>query len=191
MVQVELLQDAASSSRYIPLVEVKVGDRILSVNNQGQQVFSPVVYLPHARNHEHTTYVVLTTESGRDVKMTRSHYLPAGACSSPFTLPIIVASQVMVGDCVQTLSGREQIVSVGETEGKGIYTVIAMEELIVVNGIVATPYGGVNPTVANIYYNMHRLAYATFFQSSSALSTMMQVQGFTEKIWGVLSGLSL
>ena len=34
-----------------------------------------------------------------------------------------------------------------------------MEEVIVVNVIVATPFRGVNPTLANIYYNLHRLAY--------------------------------
>jgi len=28
-----------------------------------------------------------------------------------------------------------------------------------VNGVVATPYGGVNPALANAYYNLHRLVY--------------------------------
>ena len=91
--------------------------------------------------------------------MTANHILPAGACATQ-TLPMASADQVVVGDCVETASGREQVVSVGKVEGKGIYTVIAMEELIVVNGIVATPFGGVNPTLANIYYNVHRLVYA-------------------------------
>ena len=111
-----------------------------------------------------------------------NHILPAGACSLS-SLPAIAASQVTVGDCVQTVSGREQVVAVGQTEGKGIYTVIAMEELIVVNGIVATPYGGVNPTVANIYYNMHRVFYATF-------GKMSLFQEATENVWNVLSVLS-
>jgi hypothetical protein len=62
---------------------------------------------------------------------------------------LVAARQIAVGDCVQTVSGREQVVSVNKVDGQGIYTIIAMEELIVVNGIVATPFGGVNPTLAN------------------------------------------
>ena len=91
--------------------------------------------------------------------------LSAGVCALS-TLPLIPAGKMVVGDCVQTVSGRELVVSVGKVEGKGVYTVIAMEELIVVNGIVATPYGGVNPTLANWYYNLHRLAYFLFHRSS-------------------------
>ena len=166
--------------------EVVIGDRILTVNNKGEQVFSDVVFLPHGANQERTTFTVVTTESGRDLKMTANHILPAGPCTTPSALSVIAASQVKVGDCVQTVSGREQVVSVDKVEGKGIYTVIAMEELIVVNGIIATPYGGVNPTLANIYYNMHRLAYATFKQTS-----VRWMQDTTEMVWGVLSTLSV
>ena len=166
--------------------EVQMGDRILTVNNKGEQVFSDVVFVPHGANEERTTFTVVTTDGGRDLKMTTNHFLPAGACATPSTLSVIAASQVKVGDCVQTVSGREQVVSIKKVEGKGIYTIIAMEELIVVNGVVATPYGGVNPTLANMYYNMHRLAYATFKQTSARW-----MQGTTEMVWGVLSALSV
>ena len=162
--------------------DIEVGDRVLTINAKGEQVYSDVAYLPHGKNQKETTFAVISTESGRDVKMTMNHILPAGACSLS-TLPSIVASKVAVGDCVQTVSGREQVVSVGQAEGKGIYTVIAMEELIVVNGIVATPFGGVNPTVANIYYNMHRLFFSTF-------GKMTFFQEATENVWNVLSVLS-
>ena len=173
------------------MADVQVGDRVLTVNAKGEQVYSDVAYLPHGRNEEQATFAQVSTESGRDLKMTMNHILPAGTCALS-TLPLVAARQVTVGDCVQTVTGREQVVTVGQVEGKGIYTVIAMEELIVINGIIATPYGGINPTLANIYYNMHRLAYATLFkQSSSVLSMMMmQVQGLTENVWGALSALS-
>jgi hypothetical protein len=155
-------------------------------SKSGKMMFSDVVFLPHRSNMESTMFMKITTVSGRDLKMTQNHYLPAGSCSSSFNLPIIVANRVRVGDCVQTISGREQIISVGTIEGKGISTIIAMEELIVVNGIVATPFGGVNPTLANIYYNMHRLAYATMKQTSARW-----MQGTTEMVWGMLSALSV
>ena len=177
---------------------MQVGDHILTVNRKGDPVYSPVVYVPHGQNQVHTTFVVVKTQSfsemnGRELTMTVNHMLPAGPCINAVTLPstavlslpIIAAGQVNVGDCVQTISGLEQVISINKVEGKGIYTVIAMEELIVVNGIVATPFGGVNPTLANIYYNMHRLAYATFKQTTAGW-----MQGTTEMVWGVLSALS-
>ena len=168
---------------------MRVGDRILAVDRAGQKVFSDVVYVPHGPNHESTTFTLLTTESGRDVKMTSNHFLPAGSCDlAPVALPIVAAGQVKVGDCVQTISGVEQVVSVEKVEGKGVYTVIAMEELIVVNGIVATPYGGINPTLVNMYYNLHRLVYS-FGAVKEVLATNW-LQTATERLWGSLAALS-
>ena len=167
------------------MADVQVGDRILTVNTKGEQVYSDVAYLPHGKNEASSTFVTVSTVSGRDVKMTANHILPAGACAAQ-TLPMVSADQVVVGDCVETVSGREQVVSVGKIEGKGIYTVIAMEELIVVNGVIATPYGGVNPTVANIYYNLHRLMYAY----APAIMSKNWVQTATEMLWGDLSTIN-
>ena len=163
--------------------DVRVGDRVLTVNAKGEQVFSHVVYLPHGRNEQRTAFAQVSTESGRDLKMTMNHMLPAGACALS-TLPLIAAAQVVVGDCVQTVSGREQVISVKKVEGKGIYSIIAMEELIVVNGIVATPYGGINPTLANIYYNLHRLMYST---NPTWIKTGRWVQGATEGLWSFMT----
>ena len=119
--------------------------------------------------------------------MTSNHILPAGACGAS-TLPMVAAGKLVVGDCVQTVSGREQVVSVGKVEARGIYTAIAMEELLVVNGIVATPYGGVNPMIANIYYNLHRLVYALGAGSMAGYKAV--VQGSSEGVWGLLTALS-
>ena len=82
------------------------------------------------------------------------------------------------------VSGREQVVSVSEVGGHGIYSIIAMEELVVVNGIVATPFGGVNPTLDNIYYNYHRLWY-------TGVGTLVKnaAQGVMEGVWLSLSAL--
>ena len=179
-------QVALESGHTKAMADVQVGDRVLTVNAKGEQVFSDVVYLPHGRNEEQTTFAQIATESGRDLKMTMNHYLPAGACALS-TLPLVTASQINAGDCVQTVSGREQVVSVGKVQGKGIYTVIAMEELIVVNGIVATPYGGINPTLVNIYYNLHRLAYTAFAGKMVGHNVLQKA---TEGLWSGLTALA-
>ena len=173
------------SGAFKAMADVRVGDRVLSVNAKGEQVFSDVVYLPHGTNTYAATFAQIDTESGRNLKMTTNHILPAGACALS-SLPLVAASQIAVGDCVQTVSGREKVVSVGKVEGKGIYTIIAMEELIVVNGIIATPYGGINPTLANIYYNLHRLVYTLAGQ----MAIGRRLQWATEGLWVGLSTLT-
>ena len=172
------------------MAEVQVGDHVLTINAKGEQVYSPVVYKPYGRNEHRTMFTTITTESGRDLTMTANHLLPAGACTTTSTLPYVAAADVTVGDCVQTINGFEQVGSVGKVEGKGIYTIIAMEELIVVNGIVATPFGGVNPTLANIYYNLHRLAY-TIVSDKHLLSTGMNqwLQTALVEWWAVMTSL--
>ena len=182
----ELLQ--LESGDAVPLARVQVGDRVLSVNTQGEAVYSDVVYVPHGSNRERATFTLLATESGRDLKMTLDHILPVGSCSLP-SLPLVAAAQATIGDCVQTVAGREKVVAIDTVEAEGVYTIIAMEELIVVNGIVATPFGGVNPTLANIYYNLHRLAYSVRGLKSIAAGPL--VQDLTETVWNVLSVLSM
>ena len=164
--------------------DLAVGDRILTVNAQGKQVYSDVAYLPHGQNAVKTTFTAIATEAGRDLKMTSNHMLPAGTCDATASLPVVAAGNVVVGDCVQTVSGRERVLSVSQVEGEGIYTAIAMEELIVVNGVVVTPYGGVNPALANVYYNIHRLAY------KAAGKALLAAQGATEGVWAVLGSLA-
>ena len=180
-----------SGTEYVTLVsgdfkslsDVNIGDSILTMNALGQMVFSDIVYLPHGHNHQRTTFTLMTTETGRDLKMTMNHVIPAGDCSATI-LPSIALRHVMVGDCVQTVSGREQVVLLDKVVGEGIYTVIAMEELIVVNGIVVTPFGGVNPSLANLYYNLHRLVYAIF---STEIMSKSWLQDVTQTIWTSLS----
>ena len=169
--------------------EVRVGDRVLSVNGQGEAVYSDVISIPHGPNNIPTTFAQIGTESGRDLKMTLNHFLPAGACALS-TLPLVTASQIAVGDCVQTVSGREHVVSVGKVEARGIYTIIAMEELIVVNGIVATPFGGVNPTLANIYYNYHRLLHSAL-SGKASLVAQHWLQTIAQGFWYSLTAQSI
>ena len=174
------------------IADVLLGDRVLAVNKRGQLVYSDVVYIPHGTNTEYADFVRLVTESGRDVKMTADHLVPAGACSfagpSPFPAAV-AASAVSVGDCVFTVAGPERVASVETVGGRGVYTIVAIEELLVVNGVVATPYGGVNPTLANVYYNLHRLAYVACGAKDGS-GWVRWAQQATTAVWSVLTALA-
>ena len=140
--------------------DVIVGDRVLAANAAGNTVYSEVIFVPHGANTEIALFTQISTVDGRDIKMTQNHILPAGACKSSTTMPLIYASQVSVGDCIQTVSGEQKVSKVATVRGEGVYTIVTKEEFIVVNGIIASPFG-INHMIANLYYNIHRIAYAS------------------------------
>jgi Hint module len=128
--------------------------------------YSEVISVPHGKNSVAATFIHFVTENGREVKMTPSHILHAGICDSDSSsdskrLPLKSAKDVSVGECVMTVSGSEKVVESYTVSGYGIYTVVSMEEFIVVNGIIASPFA-ISHTFANIYYNLHRFQHGLF-----------------------------
>jgi hypothetical protein len=134
------------------------------------------VYLPHQRNKHHTVFAHITTEDGNDIKMTLSHVLPAGRCGS--ALPLVYASKVTVGGCIQTISGQVKVAAAERVQGWGVYTIVTNEEFVVVNGIIASPFGA-NHMLANMYYNVHRFLYSCspFLLASSLLHSINEGLG--------------
>ena len=113
--------------------------------------------------------------SGHDVKVTKNHVLPAGVCGS--VQPLVYASQVSVGECIMTVSGEERVSAVESVRGEGVYTIVTKEEYVVVNGIIASPFG-VNHMMANLYYNMHRF----IFNMAPALLASAFLQSVNDKL---------
>ena len=161
---------------------VRVGDRVLAANTAGKTVVSPVVYVPHGANKENALFVHISTNN-RDVKMTNNHILPAGVCGS--TLPLVYASQVTVGDCIQTVSGQEKVSSIEVVQSEGVYTIVTNEEYVIVNGIIASPFGA-NHMMANMFYNIHRVVYTLFpvLLTSTLLHTANEDLGLLIPLFG-------
>jgi hypothetical protein len=165
------------------VADVRIGDRVLAADSTGKSVFSPVVYLPHGANKDVATFNQISTRNGRDVKMTMNHVIFAGACGS--TLPLVYASEVAVGDCINTVSGQDVVVSVESVRSEGVYTVITKEEFIVVNGIIASPFGA-NHMMANMYYNIYRFLFSLspLLLSSPLLQSANEKMGIVIPLFG-------
>jgi hypothetical protein len=153
--------------------DIKVGDRVLAAGTFGNTHFSEVVFIPHSANMERAEFIHIITED-KDLKMTKNHILPSGLCGS--NLPLVHASEVSVGDCVQTVSGQEKVTSISIVRGNGVYTIVTNEEYIVVNGVIASSFGA-NHMMANLFYNIHRFLYALApaLLTSSLLHTANEV----------------
>ena len=142
------------------------------------QLFLKVIFVPHRYNKEIATFLHIVTETGNNVKMTMNHILPAGTCGSP--LPLAYASAVSIGQCIRTIAGQEKVSSVGKIRGEGVYTIVTNEEFIIVNGIIASPFGG-NHMMANLYYNLHRFMHVHIpaLLTIPLLHNLNEVRGFT------------
>jgi Hint module len=140
------------------IADIRVGDRVLAADAVGRTFYSDVVFVPHGPNKDSSVFVQITTAHGRDIKMSKSHILPSGACNTASSLPLVYAKDVNVGDCVMTVTGEERVSAVGVVPGQGLYTIVTKGEFVVVNGIIASLFA-VNHMMANLYYNIHRFVY--------------------------------
>lgn len=133
--------------------EVIVGDRILAADMDGVTKFSSVVALAHPKNNIASTFVHVETVS-MDVKVTPEHLLMASAdCSA---MKLTKASDVSVDSCILTVDGPARVTAISQVVQQGIYSVVTEKELIVVNGVIASPFA-VNHEIASRYYDIYRL----------------------------------
>ena len=154
----ETVRLESGEDRQISLITA--GDRVLAADATGRTSFAEVVFVPHRANRDTAMFTHITTASGRDIKMTKSHVLPAGACGSSSPLPLKHASSVTTDDCVMTVGGEERVSMVSTIMAEGLYTIVTKAELVVVNGIIASPFA-YNHVAGNLYYHLHRFLYDT------------------------------
>lgn len=142
--------------------EVKVGDVVLSANAQGHAKYSTVVAVPHEKNLYRSEFVELFTKAGKEVKLTVDHMIMSGSCTGAGKhLPLTRAGDVVKGSCVSTVDGLDEVISASIVRGLGVYTFVTMEEYVVVNGVIASPFAH-NHAVVHSIYNIHRWLYRLF-----------------------------
>mmetsp|Transcript_30582 Transcript_30582/g.31125 ORF Transcript_30582/g.31125 Transcript_30582/m.31125 type:complete len:224 (+) Transcript_30582:68-739(+) len=147
--------------------DVRIGDRVLSYSYAAKDfVYSTVVAVPHEPNSITASFIRIATNN-KEIKMTPGHLIFAGSCGRDGEL--VSASQVKTGQCVKTIDGEEEVMTVDKLSAKGIYTVITNEEYVVVSGFVASPYA-ISHTLGNLYYNVHR---ALFYVSPNLVKSQL------------------
>ena len=158
-VQVQLSEAEAVEAR--PIDQIRVGDRVLSADASGALKYADVVVVPHSANQQAATFVQLETVSGKSLQLTADHFVAAGECEGMVAgaeVQVVTAAEVKAGMCVRTVSGVEAVVSAELVYGSGLYTVITMEEYIVVDGVIVSPYAAPHK-LAHYAYNAYRMLY--------------------------------
>lgn len=136
--------------------------------------YTQIIAVPHKANDVSAIFEHIHLASGNDIKLTPDHLLQSGACGAKVTLKY--ASEVMVGDCVQTADGQDAVVAKSQVQEKGIYTVVTENEYVVVNGVVASPFAW-NHAFINKFYSVHRLISAASPEILKSVA-FLQLQSF-------------
>jgi len=149
------------------LSDIRVGDRVLVASMDGRELsYSPIIAIPHGENSERSIMTKISIESGTELTLTPDHLVVAGSCDAGSVMSLRLAGDIKVGTCVQSIissSGRPtrvKVIAVSSVNVNGIYTAVALasDKLLVVNGVVASPFA-VNHLLVNAYYELHRVIY--------------------------------
>ena len=164
----------------VPIRKIQMGDRILAVSSKtGDVVPSAVLAVPHGPNNHETTFVELTTASGKDLRLTPSHLILSGSCEAGdgwSGLELVEAATVAVGSCLRGASPaqREMVTSVRSFRSKGVYTLVTEEPgFLLVNGLVASPFAS-SHRVGDALYTFHRFLYSNFPAAFMVLSSILE-----------------
>lgn len=168
------------SGYHVAMSKVKIGDKVLVVSTRGVFTFSPVIAIPHSStngllpmNAKTFSFTMLSTGSGRSLKVTNDHLIMGGSCnnSSRASMRLVEANSLKVGDCLATVDNKEVIVDVSLVSDFGIYTIVTMSnDFIVVNGVWTSPFSS-NHYVPNAFYFFHRMIYKYCFNAIDILSS--------------------
>ena len=152
--------------------DIEIGDRILSATLQGKTSFATVIAIPHGKNSWVADFSHIVS-THHDVKMTPSHLVLAGECGREMAL--IKAADVEAGACIMTADRHEKVLSNEIIQASGLYTLVTDKELIVVNGIIASPFA-VSHRLGNVFYSAFRAIHMVFpaFLRMSWLKSTLQ-----------------
>jgi hypothetical protein len=142
----------------IKIEDAKIGDKILSYSlNKNSFIYSPIVAIPHEKNSIESDFIEIKTLSGKNIKMTSDHLIPV-LKNKNNKFETIYAKNIDIDDIIITIDGNDKVTSKEVIKEEGIYTVITLEEYIVVDNIVVSPYA-IFHLLGNIYYCLHKTLY--------------------------------
>jgi hypothetical protein len=162
----------------VPIHAVRVGDVVLAADRNGRQLlYSKVVAVPHPPNSARAVFTTIHLKSGAWISLTPDHLLLVlTRCESAYSLVLLAAQDVKLGMCLlsqsQQVATEDKIISIDTQvkEDLGVYTIVTDEEMIVVNGIIASPFA-INHAVPHAFYRFHRLWYFEWYDVLTRLYT--------------------
>jgi hypothetical protein len=140
------LYDGTKSGKQVPISEVKVGDKILSVNSStGIAEFSEIYFWGHKDPDTVANFYSVTTASGHSIQLSKEHYIYVSDAPGSITDAVpLTPGFLKVGHSVWIYADGQMIcspiVSVSREEEKGLYAPFTLNGTVIVNGVYASSY---------------------------------------------------
>jgi hypothetical protein len=122
------------SGERVPISNASIGMIIQTVDKYNVMSFNKIKKLPHAFNNEPASFLTITTEENKQLILTPDHLIPKCDHSD------VSAQELVLGDCIFTVDGKENILNIDPVVLNGVYTAITNDTYIVVNDIVVSPF---------------------------------------------------
>lgn len=121
--------------------DLKVGDKVLTINKNKQLVFDKVYGFLHREVDKDAKFLQIHLEGGRVLTLTSLHMLYKAVGNSQSVVP---AYKISTGDRLFVVSENgieiQAVSSITEIELKGIYAPVTYSGRIVVDGVLASCY---------------------------------------------------
>lgn len=160
-----------SDGQRVPVSQVRVGDRILSLDlNRGKLVYSEVILFLDRDPNAKRNYLRIRTELGRTIKLTPSHLLLRTKNNDSSVKEPVYADEIRVGDQLYVRhEGREfvpdTVVHIEWFFEMGVYAPLTRTGTIVVDDVLASCYAVIHSqTLAHVAFAPYRL-YANILDS--------------------------
>lgn len=146
---------------YIPMSDLRVGDRVLSISSSGSVEYSDVMTFMDRDDDSYGLFYTLHTDSGKFLTLTAKHLLYIAKNNSTFSgvddSEIVFADTVREGQYLilgDTDSlNLSKIVKITVDTRKGIYAPLTKHGTIIVNGVVTSCYAYINSaSVAHLVF---------------------------------------
>lgn len=163
------------SGAVVPMSAVHVGDRVLSMSNEGKPMYDKVFRITHHEPTEVTAFRRITTSSGDVLEITAEHLLHIGTCCN--LADAVPAHEVVVGSTVFLASGEAvTVTSVESVVSTGSYNLHTLGGNLVVNNVVATHFG--NPAAWSL---VGRSLAPYWYQAVNAVSAVIGAEDASQK----------
>merc|ERR550534_471025 len=137
------------SNQRIPMNQLSVGDRVLSMDEtSGKPTFSEVLMFMHHEEEKYEDFVSITASCGTSTTLTPNHliYITDNATSDMSSKKAVFASDVTPGQHVYTLLGNGSVATslvrrVGLVRRKDVIAPLTGTGNIIVDDTVASCYG--------------------------------------------------
>lgn len=138
------------------MADLRVGQKVLAVDQQGTPVFSEVRAFMKRMPKEGAVYTTLTTEAGHSISLSSDHLIFASSNNFTATPTSRFAGSLNVGDFVYVTTGKQQlkpqrIADVFIAPKKGVYVPLTAHGTVVVDDVLASCYAAVDHDIAHFF----------------------------------------